>query len=252
MSEASNLTLSIVSHGHRALLQKLLGDVRTHQYAGKANIIVTLNLADEDFDSSAFPELNIQIIRNPAPKGFGANHNAALSRCKTDWFAILNPDLRLECDPFPALFEAVDRNSDVTLLAPRVLGPGGEIEDSVRENLTPLSLIRRRIFGRRAPASAHGPVRLGRPFVWFAGMFLLVRTDHLRALEGFDEHYFMYCEDFDLCARLFLSGRTMLQVPEATVVHHAQRHSHRALRPLLRHLRSLLRVWTSTVVWRVG
>jgi N-acetylglucosaminyl-diphospho-decaprenol L-rhamnosyltransferase len=63
-------------------------------------------------------------------------------------------------------------------------------------------------------------------------------------VEGFDEGYFMYCEDVDLCLRLRLQGLTLSKAP-ARVIHAGQRNSHRRLRHLMWHLRSLLRLWTS-------
>lgn len=249
---ATDLTLSIVSHGHGELLALLLADLAALPAARQARILLTLNLHDEPFDAEAHAPLQIEMLRNPRPQGFGANHNAALRRCTTSWFAVLNPDLRLPDNPFPALFEAARCIPDVALLAPRVLSPGGTLEDSVRGNLTPYSLIKRRLLGQRAPRDVSAPVRCGEPFCWFAGMFLMLRADAMRAVGGFDERFFMYCEDYDLCARLYLAGHTLALVPEAQVIHAAQRDSHRAIRALLRHVRSLLRVWTSSPVWRVG
>ena len=68
-----------------------------------------------------------------------------------------------------------------------------------------------------------------------------------QAMRGFDEGFRMYCEDFDLCARLRLGGYALVQVPEAEVVHAARRSSNRNLRPLAWHVASLLRVWASPV-----
>lgn len=94
------LTLSVVSHGHGPLLARLLDDLAGVPGIAQAGVIVTLHLATEAFDAGpwpglAWPGLAITVIRNAVPKGFGANHNAAFARCRTDWFVVLNPDLRL-------------------------------------------------------------------------------------------------------------------------------------------------------------
>jgi GT2 family glycosyltransferase len=79
-------------------------------------------------------------------------------------------------------------------------------------------------------------------------MFMLLRREAFEQVGGFDERFFMYCEDFDLCSRLRLAG-WQLQVIEAPVLHMAQRASKKSLRPLLWHLRSLMQVWMTPAFW---
>jgi GT2 family glycosyltransferase len=75
---------------------------------------------------------------------------------------------------------------------------------------------------------------------WSAGMFVAYRSDAFRAVGGFDERFFMYLEDADICRRLYASGwATMLQ-PACPVVHAAQRRSHRNMQHLAWHLRSAM------------
>ncbi len=248
----NEMTLSIVSHGHGPLLERLLHDLAALPGVSQSQLIVTLNLADETFDAAAFAPLRIQVIRNAQPRGFGANHNVAFRHCKTPWFAVLNPDLRIPKDPFPALFEAEARWPQVALLAPRVLGPSGVPEDAVRANLTPASVLARRLSGHREPLAVTGPARIGAGFYWLAGMFLLLRARAFRAVNGFDERYFMYCEDYDLCARLYSAGHWLALEPQATVIHDAQRDSHRSAKHLRWHVASLARVWSSSAFWRVA
>jgi len=66
-------------------------------------------------------------------------------------------------------------------------------------------------------------------------------------LQGFDERYFLYYEDVDICARLNLAGFPVAVLPECTVVHHAQRSSHRSLRYLRWHISSMMRFFMSPV-----
>lgn len=248
----SALTLSVVSHGHEALLERLLKDLANWPEARAAKVVVTLNRSGEPFDAAAHPALRIEVLRSARPQGFGANHNAALAHCRTPWFLVLNPDLRLPSNPFPALLAAAHCWPEAALLAPRVMGSDGRtVEDSVRAHLTPASLIQRRLCGKREPVHPDALAKRGGPFYWLAGMFLMLRCDALRAVGGFDERFFMYCEDYDLSARLWLAGHALMQVSDATVVHAAQRASHRSVRAMSWHLRSLARVWTSPAYWRV-
>jgi GT2 family glycosyltransferase len=81
-------------------------------------------------------------------------------------------------------------------------------------------------------------------------MFMLVRSEAYAQVGGFDERFFMYCEDFDLCARLRLGGWALQVVTRSRVLHDARRASQSSLRPLLWHLHSLAKVWASATYWR--
>ena len=71
---------------------------------------------------------------------------------------------------------------------------------------------------------------------WVGGMFMLFSREMFSAIRGFDERYFLYYEDVDLCARLTLRGYKVCLTPKSKVIHQAQRTSHRNLRYLRWHL----------------
>jgi GT2 family glycosyltransferase len=116
-----DLTISIVSHGHGDLLVFLLQDIADH--VPDAEVIVTLNIPEPSLELSAWP--NVTFRHNRTAKGFGANHNAALRSARTDWLAIVNPDIRLTEFCFPVLHEAMACTSGTAMLAPKVIGPPG-------------------------------------------------------------------------------------------------------------------------------
>lgn len=246
-------TLSVVSHGHGPLLDKLLRDLAEQEGIAEHLVIVTLNLADEIFDESAHPGVRLLVIRNTAPKGFAANHNAAFRESVGTWFAVLNPDLRLpDRGAMRRLFAAPAAASQVALRAPVVLDSAGRPEDSVRTNLTPWSLLGRAAGLDRRLRQPEGPIRRGDPFFWLAGMLLVIDRAAYRQIGGFDERYFLYCEDCDLCARLYVAGFTLELDRSVQVVHDAQRDSHRSLTHLRWHLASLAKYWMSKAFWKVA
>lgn len=252
-----NICFSVISHGHGYMLESLLNQMQSQQRLAGARVVVTLNLASETFDIAPYKALDLKVIRNKKPKGFGANHNAAFQHCETPWFCILNPDLELfDEEPFTAMLEHLSKDCSVSvasrtgLIAPRVMGADMTVEDSVRTNLTPWSLMRR-AFGQRELLQVHGDVRRGTPFYWVAGMCLLVRAEAYRAVDGFDERFFLYCEDYDLCARLYNAGWSIRLDERAYIIHEAQRDSHRSGKHLRMHLLSLAKVWLSSAFWRV-
>jgi len=243
-----NLTLSIVSHGHGTLLDGLLHDLNGLAGSDYPTVILTYNIPEIAVDIGKYPLLKIIETYNKEPKGFGDNHNAAFMLCKSSWFAVLNPDLRLPTDPFVALKKTAAKAKHIGVIAPTVFNSAGGMEDAVRGNLTPLSLLLRRTPAirnrRRLP-------REGDSFFWIAGMFMLFPSEAYRAVGGFDERFFLYCEDYDICARLNLAGYAVVVDSTASVVHDAQRDSHRSFKHLRLHLVSLLKVWRSKAFWKV-
>lgn len=242
------ITLSIVSHGHGPLLSGLLSDLDRHDSLTPWRIILTLNLSNETFRAEDWPRLDITVVQNQTPKGFGANHNAAFEHCDTPWFAVLNPDLRLPENPFPRLLEVAERTLQLGAIAPCIVDSTGRAEDSVRENLTPWSLARRKLDSEAGRAEAGSDD--GR-FFWIAGMFMMFPASAYRKVAGFNERFFLYCEDYDLCARLRRAGFRLAVATDVTSVHDAQRDSHRSRHHLRLHVTSLLKVWTSSAFWWV-
>lgn len=232
----ADVTASVVSHRQGALLTGLLDDLARLAPLQLAHLIITLNLPEQEPRLPALP-FRVTVLRNAAPLGFGANHNAAFAHCTSDWFWILNPDLRLPANPLPALLGAA-RPSDV-IVAPQVI-EAGRVADAARLLPTPARLARRRLLGQREL-----PEEQGGRYDWLAGMCLLVRSAAFRNLDGFDERYRMYCEDVDLSLRAQLAGGTLQRVAAVQVQHESQRASGRSLRHLGWHVQSLLRLWSS-------
>ena len=127
----------------------------------------------------------------------------------------------------------------IGIVAPLILNPAGKVEDSARKFPAPMFLFRK-LLGATSPPNfvvPATPVQVD----WLAGMFLVVTSEIFRTAGGFDEGYFLYYEDVDLCWRLQSLRRAALQVPPVSAVHDARRESHRNARYLLWHVSSMLR-----------
>jgi GT2 family glycosyltransferase len=236
------LTLSIVSHGQAALVRNLLEDVRARVRTPVA-VLMTVNVPEALPFSAADFRFPIEIHRNPAPRGFGANHNAAFARASGTHFCVLNPDIRLAADPFAPLLAALE-DPAVGVVGPLVRGESGGVEPSFRRYPTPMFILRKALLGAPAvPEYAIGDAPISPD--WIGGMFMLFRAETYREIGGFDERYFLYYEDVDICARLRHRGYDIRLIPAASVTHAARRDSHRRLRYLGWHIRSMLRFWGS-------
>jgi GT2 family glycosyltransferase len=237
MSPFPTLTVSIVSHRQGELVARVLHDLE-HCTAVPLEVVLTVNVPETlPFDPRSF-SYPVNVIGNDAPKGFGANHNAAFRAARGRFFCVMNPDIRLARDPFPGLLRELERE-DVGVVAPAVTSPSGEPEDSARRFPTLASLLMK-AFAGGTQVDYPGAAEKFEP-EWVAGMFLLLRSSTFRELRGFDEGFFLYYEDVDLCMRLRAAGLRVVWVPDVAVVHEARRESRRNLRYLAWHVKSVAR-----------
>lgn len=240
------ITVSIVSHGQGELVEHLLADLAGCEDV--SSILVTLNIPEPAIRIPDALADRVVLLRNRAPQGFGANHNRAFQRVATPYFCILNPDILIPADPFPVLLEPLASGGHA-LSAPMIVNRNGDIEDSARRLPSPWGILSKAL-GRSDGRYVFGPGDAAFPPDWVGGMFMLVKSDAYAAVGGFDERFFLYYEDVDLCSRMRLAGLPLLLCPQASAVHDARRASHRSLRFLRWHLSSIVRFFGSGVFWR--
>lgn len=224
--------ISIVSHGHGAMVGRLVGALEEFPEVGK--IIVTRNIEDSD---GVVEAPRVMIIKNEKPKGFGANHNAAFLHSNSDLFCVINPDVEFFGNPFPDLIGASEI-SGAAIVAPLVLNSLGHLEDSFRHFPT-IRQLTIKLFPFK------GNIYSGIPddilaVDWVAGMFMLFRSTSFEGIRGFDERFFLYYEDADICTRLWKSNAPVIVCTQAKVVHDAQRTSRRKFQYMKWHVSSMV------------
>lgn len=237
VAPSPRISISIVSHGQGTLVRHLLADLAKNEKSFH-EIILTLNIPEDESFLDNFPKLPIKIIRNTYRKGFGENHNAAFQAAEGEFFAVANPDIRIPNLDLKPLLSTLGQ-SGVGACGPMVLSSTGRIEDNARHFPTFTRLARRVLTGERLPDYVwqQEPIKVD----WLAGMFVLFSRQAFAAVGGFDERYFMYFEDADICRRLYKHGWSVRLNPQLSVIHDAQRDSHRSMQHLRWHLRSALR-----------
>ena len=228
------ITASIVSHGHGEMVSRLVEQLLV--FPEISQVIVTLNIPE----NLIFREdRRVIVIENLIPQGFGSNHNAAFMQNTSPFFCVLNPDVTFVDNPFGVLLSGLQRTAAV-LAAPLVVDLEGHIQDSLRGFMTPWRMLKRVL---KVSHGAYDVAPGAEPFYseWVAGMFMLFDQESFARLHGFDTVYFMYCEDADICTRLWMMGGKVVAVPGAVAVHQAQRASHVNIRHLYWHLASMIR-----------
>lgn len=228
------LSISIVSHGQRDLLRNLLADFSEFGIGVTYEVLLTLNLPEDESFLSEYVHLPLKVIRNESPHGFGENHNHAFAKSRGEFFVVVNPDIRLCNFRFAALLGYFDDHG-IGAIAPAVYSSEGVLQDSARKFPTIKSLVLRRLGVKRVDYKVEDqPLRVD----WIAGMFMVFRRKSFELVGGFDQRYFMYMEDVDICRRLLSKGLKVVLLPTIHVVHDAQRASRRQLKYFLWHCKS--------------
>ena len=189
------------------------------------------------------------VVANEANVGFSRANNQALRNARAPYVLVLNGDAQVRPGCVEALAAVLDARADVGIVGPRTRFPDGRIQVSFGPRPSPLGEWRQRRL-------VHG-VRDGRPEwisraealaarehepAWVSGSCFLARREALEAVGGFDEGFFLYQEDVDLCLRVRAAGWRIVYTPRAEVVHHlgasmAQAASRAALEYRRSHLR---------------
>jgi N-acetylglucosaminyl-diphospho-decaprenol L-rhamnosyltransferase len=186
-------------------------------------------------------------------RGFAAGINEAARRASTDLLLMLNPDTRLQPGALAILRDRLLADPQVVAVGPRVVSPDSSIQATGRAFPTALTGL----FGRTTLLTKVWPdnplSRKNLPSAavdedievdWLAGTCVLVRADAFREIGGFDEGFFLYWEDADLCLRLRERGGRIRYIPSAVVVHALGQSSARArARSLIAFHRSALRYY---------
>ena len=233
------VTVSVVSHGHGAQLVLLMQKLEALCLLHVQQVILTINVPEPDLIAAINSQswtFMLTIIQNHTSQGFGANHNAAFKQARLDYFCVLNPDIDFDVDPFPELISHLEQPL-VGCAFPVQLDEDGQIQDYARKLPSPSALLLRYL-------GLEGKTKIVSQPDWVNGAFMLFPAKIFSQLKGFDEGYFMYCEDVDICLRLQLADYKLAQA-NAKVTHAAHRNSRINFRHLAWHISSLVHLWNS-------
>jgi GT2 family glycosyltransferase len=173
----------------------------------------------------------VTLVRNARNVGFGRGVNQGLIRARAPLVLIMNPDCRLEPAAVDRLAGALTGHPSCAIVGPRILDPDGTEQGSARGDpdmwtgIFGRSAALRRLFPslavseRNVVPSSRVPPGESLAVDWLSGACMLARVSALTSVGGFDERYFLYWEDADLCRRLRAEGHEVRYVPSATAVH---------------------------------
>ena len=228
-----NITLSIINHNHEKNIKKLLKTLNkklTVTKRDKIQIIITNNLQKKKWNFST-KKFRIIVINNDIKLGFGQNHNQAFNKIqqKCDFFCVVNPDIYcFEELNISKLFSDLKKNIIYSLL---ILNKNKIISNFFRKEISIYNLLSRKYLKKKKEDINN--------YDWLAGVFLIFSYKLYKSLNGFDERYFMYVEDCDICLRAKKKGYKLKILKNFRIIHLAQRESHKSIKFFFWHVKSL-------------
>lgn len=190
--------------------------------------------------------------------GFGSAHNMVLDKIKNSskYHLVLNPDVKFEPNVIPNLIDALSNNNSIGMIAPKVIYPNGEHQYSCRRYPSFLELIVRRlplkkIFNTIIKKGEYRDRDLNASFFseYISGCFQLYKTQDFIKINGFDQRYFMYMEDVDICKKLDLINKKKLYYPKEEIIHKFEKGSAKKIKLLLYHIKSIIQYFYK---WKIA
>ncbi len=241
-----------VGMNHRKYLEALYKSLFSNMTVGTdMEIIYVDNCSTDDstiFVSNNFPQ--VKIIQNVEQLGFGENNNKGVMASTGDYIGIINPDIVFTEGSVNKILNMVNQEIEKRklIVAPKLMNPDGTTQYSVRKFVT-LKMMLQRWMSWENDDSENGSVReylckdLDQSKVqevdWAMGAALFMSRETYALLGGFDQRYFMYMEDEDLCLRAWKQDIPVLYYPEIELIHNHLRGSSHLGKKTLWHFQSL-------------
>jgi N-acetylglucosaminyl-diphospho-decaprenol L-rhamnosyltransferase len=218
----ADVSAVVVTYDGLPWIERCLESVR-----GLETIVVDHGSGDGTLDlvASRFPEA---VVLRRENRGYGAGLNAGMQAASGRWFLLLNSDAWAAEGALDRLVEHAESQPRAGLVGPRALNQDGSPQLTVRGFPTLWRLATEYLFLRKlAPRSRAlnafyaGGLDFGRaqPVEWVMGFAMLVRREAVEEVGGFDEEFFMFSEETDLCRRLWDAGWEVWYAPEAEFTH---------------------------------
>lgn len=238
------LSITICSWNTKEDTRKCLQSIYDCSHEGKIETIVIENASE---DSSAemieneFPWVNL--IKLEQNVGFAKGHNIGFKESKGEILMALNSDTIVHRGALHNLISFLKQNKDVGIAGPKLLNPDGSLQYSCRKFPTPLAaLFRNTPLGKMFPKNKYARDYLmqdwahdeSRDVDWLSGAALCIKRELYEKIGGFDEQFFMYLEDVDLCKRAHEAGYRVVYLPDAIITHAIGRSSDRVANEMIK------------------
>lgn len=226
-----DISLVIVNYNVKEFLANLLTSVDK----ARGNLVLETFVVDNDSSDGSISYLrrrfpHVTFIENRENVGFGRANNQAIQTATGKYTLLINPDTLIEEDTLRVMFEHMENHPNTGAAGCKILNPDGTFADESRRTIpTPWKALGK-VLGL-ATLFPQSKMLAGYYMNWLdentpsevpviSGSFMFFRTDVLKELDCFDERFFMYGEDIDLCYRLSQTGKVIDYVPSTSIIHY--------------------------------
>lgn len=224
-----DISIIIVSWNVRDLLKRCLTSIFKHSQGISFEVLVVDNASADgtaDMVAREFPQVTLLVQRENL--GFAKANNIGLAQSQGTHVFFLNPDTEIFENSIKILFDILESNPVVALVGPRLVYPDTATQPSVKRDPTVCDQV-------IIALKLHHTVKprcltryLAKDFDYgkeeqvqqLMGAAIAARGSVIRRMGGWNERYFIWWEDVDLCARVRAAGHTVLYTPLTTVIHH--------------------------------
>jgi GT2 family glycosyltransferase len=224
------MDLIIVNYKSTNYLKRCLGSVYQSLNGTKTNVYVFDNGSGDHVDQikASFPQVNL--LKHNRNLGFSRAVNIVSQKSSSAYIVFLNPDTLVTNGVFKSVKIFMDANPDVAIIGPKILDPDGCVQGSARAFPTFRSVLagRRSLIVKLFPNSRiacasilsnNSDGKTPMEVDWVSGACMFVRREALDEVGLFDERFFLYWEDIDLCKRMAAGGWKVIYYPLAAVEH---------------------------------
>lgn len=248
-----DLSVTIVSYNNKKDIIRCLESIFLFEKGdGLSFQIFIVNNSQSEFCGDLEEKFPVKVLNLSENNGFGGGHNSVLPFLDSRYHVVLNPDILFQEPILKRLVKYLDDNSEIGALAPLIVDANGNVQEVYRKELTVLDLFCRyvpfpicafSVCKKRNFLHTMGNVDKRFPFEceFIQGSFLVIPTALFKKLNGFDERFFMYAEDADLCKRIRLAGKKIECLPTCKVIHKWEKASHRSFKLCRIHFTSLVK-----------
>jgi GT2 family glycosyltransferase len=244
------ISCSIVLFNHKA--EEVRKTIESFLACTKNIRLYLIDNSAEDTLRYEFVSPRLEYIFNGRNLGYGRAHNLGIEKIleNSKYHLILNPDVEFNAEILERLYKFMEERSDIGLVMPKVLYRNGELQYLCKKLPSPRDLfIRRFLPGRIKLLFKHLMERYELKFRDYnsimdipnlSGCFMFIRTKVFAEVGLFDEQYFLYFEDTDLCRRINENYRTVYY-PRVSIVHGYSKASYKSFRLMRHHLKSSIK-----------
>ncbi|MDR9419524.1 glycosyltransferase [Gracilimonas sp.] len=230
-NSSPHISIIIVNYKVKEYIANLLNSIKKAQHNLKLEIFVVDNDSRDDsipYLKERFPE--VEYIANKNNVGFAKANNQAIRKAEGKYTLIINPDTLVSEDTLDVLFKHMEKNPDCGAGGCKILNPDGTFAPESKRAVPTIWSSFSKVFGLN---SLFPNSRLFNQYYlnWIdedevakvpvlSGSFMFWRTQLLKELGGFDERFFMYGEDIDLCYRVQETEYHIEYVPKTSIIHY--------------------------------